>query len=50
MAQSRVSVIVDAEQKRKAVFILKTKGKNLTDMVNEQLAKYAKEFDNLKGE
>lgn len=44
--KERVNVIVDKEQKRKAVFILKAKGKNLTDMVNEELAKYAAEFDN----
>ena len=48
--KERVNVIVDKEQKRKAVFILKAKGKNLTDMVNEVLAKYAAEFDNKKGE
>jgi antitoxin component of RelBE/YafQ-DinJ toxin-antitoxin module len=40
-----VNVIVDEETKRKAVFILKAKGKTLTDMVNEQLEKYAKEFE-----
>lgn len=46
--QERVSVIVDSELKRKAVFVLKAKGKNLTDMVNEQLKKYADEFDKEK--
>lgn len=40
-----VNVIVNEELKRKAVFILNTKGKTLTEMVNEQLEKYAKEFD-----
>ena len=44
----RVSVIVDGEKKRKTIFVLKSKGKTLQDMVNEQLDKYAKEFDNLK--
>lgn len=48
--KERINVIVDGEQKRKAIFILKAKGKNLTDMVNEELAKYAAEFDNKKGE
>ena len=46
--QERVSVVVDSEKKRKTIFVLKAKGKTLTDMVNEQLDKYAKEFDNLK--
>ena len=46
--QERVNVIVDSDVKRKAIFVLKSKGKNLTDMVNEQLEKYAKEFDNIK--
>lgn len=46
--QDRISVIVDADVKRKAIFVLKSKGKNLTDMVNEQLKKYADEFDKMK--
>lgn len=46
--QERVSVVVDSELKRKAVFVLKAKGKNLTDMVNEQIKKYADEFDKEK--
>lgn len=46
--EERVSVIVDSEIKRKAIFVLKSKGKNLTDMVKEQLEKYAAEFDNVK--
>lgn len=46
--QERVSVIVDSDIKRKAIFVLKTQGKNLTDMVNEQLKKYADEFDKTK--
>lgn len=46
--QERVNVVVDSEQKRKAIFILKSQGKNLTDMVNEQLKKYADEFDRQK--
>ena len=46
--QERVNAIVDSDVKRKAIFVLKSKGKNLTDMVNEQLEKYAKEFDNIK--
>lgn len=46
--QERVNVVVDSEQKRKAIFILKSQGKNLTDMVNEQLQKYADEFDRQK--
>lgn len=43
--KERINVIVDSEKKRKTIFVLKSKGKNLTDMVNEQLEKYAKEFD-----
>lgn len=46
--QDRVSVIVDGDIKRKAIFVLKAQGKNLTDMVNEQLKKYADEFDKIK--
>ena len=46
--QERVNVVVDSEVKRKAIFVLKSKGKNLTDMVNEQLQKYADEFDKTK--
>lgn len=46
--QERVNVIVNSELKRKAVFVLKAQGKNLTDMVNEQLQKYANEFDKTK--
>lgn len=46
--EERVNVVVDSETKRKAVFVLKSKGKNLTDMVNEQLSKYAEEFDKTK--
>lgn len=47
-AQERISVVVNSNTKRKAVFVLKSKGKNLTDMVNEQLKKYADEFDKIK--
>lgn len=46
--QERVNVIVDSDIKRKAIFVLKSKGKNLTDMVNEELKKYADEFDKTK--
>ena len=46
--QERVSVIVDSEIKRKAIFVLKSKGKNLTNMINEELKKYAAEFDKTK--
>ena len=46
--KERVNVNVDSDKKRKAMFILKAKGKNLTDMVNEQLNKLAKEFDNME--
>lgn len=46
--EERVSVVVDSETKRKAVFVLKSKGKKLTDMVNEELKKYADEFDKMK--
>lgn len=45
--KERVNVNVDSDTKRKAIFILQAKGKNLTDMVNEQLNKLAKEFDKL---
>lgn len=43
--KERVNVIVDSEVKNKALFVLKTQGKNLTDAVKEVLEKYAAEFD-----
>lgn len=46
--KERVSVIVDKDIKRKAVFVLDEEGKNLTDMVNEALRKYADKFDKIK--
>lgn len=36
---------VDEEKKRKTVFILSTKGKDLSQAVREMLDKYADEFD-----
>ena len=39
---------VDKEQKRKAIFILSTKGKTLSDAVREMVEQYAKEFDQKK--
>ena len=39
---------VDKEQKRKAVFILSTKGKTLSDAVRDMVKQYADEFDQKK--
>lgn len=39
---------VDKEQKRKAVFVLSTKGKTLSDAVREMVKQYADEFDQKK--
>lgn len=39
---------VDKEQKRKAIFVLSTKGKTLSDAVREMVKKYADEFDQKK--
>jgi antitoxin component of RelBE/YafQ-DinJ toxin-antitoxin module len=38
---------VDKETKRKAVFVLKCKGKNLSDAVREMLEKHASQFEKL---
>lgn len=40
---------VDVEQKRKAMFVLKANGKNLTQAVRDYIAEYAKEFDEKYG-
>ena len=39
---------VDTESKRKAVFYLSTKGKDLSTAVREMLDKYAEEFDKMQ--
>lgn len=39
---------VDNTQKLKAIFILKSKGKNLSDAVREMIDKYAREYDQKK--
>lgn len=39
---------VDKEIKRKAIFYLGTKGKDLSTAVREMLYKYAKEFDKMQ--
>ena len=38
---------VDKESKRKAVFYLSTKGKDLSTAVREMLDKYAKKYDEM---
>lgn len=40
---------VNTEQKRKAMFVLKANGKNLTQAVRDFIAEYAKEFDEKYG-
>ena len=39
---------VDSEKKRKAIFYLSSKGKDLSTAVREMLEKYAKEFDKMQ--
>lgn len=39
---------VDNTQKLKASFILKSKGKNLSDAVRDMINKYAREYDQKK--
>lgn len=39
---------VDSEKKRKAIFYLSTKGKDLSTAVREMLDKYAKEYDEMQ--
>lgn len=41
---------VDNEKKLKAMFVLKCKGSDLSTEIKEMVDKYAKEFDNMKGE
>lgn len=36
---------INEEQKRKAVFILNSKGKTLSDAVREMVEKYSKEYE-----
>lgn len=40
-----ISVRVNTEMKNKAVYVLKCKGKNLSQAVREVIEEYAKEFD-----
>ena len=46
---SYVKALIDEETKRKASFVLKCKGKNISEAVRELLDEYAKEFDNKYG-
>lgn len=46
--EERVNVIVNAETKRKANFVLKCKGKDLSKAVREMIDKLAKEFDEMQ--
>ena len=36
---------IDSEKKRKCLFVLRAQGKTLSDIVREEIDKYAKEFD-----
>lgn len=38
---------IDKETKRKALFVLSTKGKTMSDAVREVIQEYAKEFDEI---
>lgn len=45
--ESNILTRVNAEKKNKAIFVLKTKGKTLSQAVREMLDKLAKEFDEI---
>ena len=45
MEIDRITAEVDKEKKIKASFVLKCKGKNLTDAVRETVNKLAEEYD-----
>ena len=47
--ESYVKALIDEETNRKASFVLKCKGKNISEAVRELLEKYAKEFDKKYG-
>lgn len=47
--ESYVKALIDEETKRKASFVLKCKGKNISEAVRELLEKYAEEFDKKYG-
>lgn len=47
--ETYVKALIDGDTKRKAAFILKCKGKNVSDAVREMLYEYAKEFDKQYG-
>ena len=38
---------IDSDKKRKCLFVLKTKGKTLSEAVREMIEKHAKEFDQM---
>ena len=44
----KLGVLVDKDQKLKASFVLKTKGKDLSTAVREMLDEYAKEYDKMQ--
>ena len=46
--EERINVAVNPEIKRKAVFVLKCKGKDLSKAVREMIEKYANEFDEMQ--
>lgn len=47
--ETYVRAIIDGETKRKASFVLKCKGKNISEAIRELLTEYAKEFDKKYG-
>ena len=46
---SYVKALIDEDTKRKASFVLKCKGKNISEAVREMLEEHAKEFDKKYG-
>ena len=46
---SYIKAMIDGDTKRKASFVLKCKGKNISEAVREMLIQYAEEFDRKYG-
>lgn len=44
----RIGVLVEKEKKRKTIFVLSTKGKDLSQAVRDMIDKYAEEYDKMQ--
>ena len=47
--ETYVRAMIDEETKRKATFVLKCKGKNISEAIREALQEYSEEFDKKYG-